>query len=310
MTIEVVDAQVHANVLCQHAGHSGYAAVLACVTGAMDAVGVNAVIIDEFAGVDAERHMLPGHLGPRGAWRSDHPFADYCVLQQPDRFAYVARVDHRDPELESLLDTVVATPNCLGIRIIGLTDGSSWWDDSFLAGDYAGLLGAAEARQIPVFVHIPGRVEALRPYIERFPHLPVIVDHMGIGFPSESEDESARYARLKPVLDLAQYGNVALKWCHIERLAADAFPFADAMPYFRRVLDVYGSERIMWASDATQARRPELSPHPSSWGQCLAYLSGSSMLSESEKSQVLGQTARSILGWKASVSSTVQIRET
>ena len=300
MTTEVVDTQVHANVLCRHAGHSGYEAVLGCVVGAMDAVGVDAVIIDEFEGVDGERHMLPGHLGPQGAWRTDHPFADYCVSQLPDRFAFVARIDHRDPGLESLLDAVLATPSCVAIRIIGLTDGVTWWDDSFLTGDYAQLLGGAESRQIPVFVHRPGRIEALTPYVDKFPDLQLIIDHMGIGFPAPDEDPISRYRRLDEVLAMAQYGNVALKWCHIERLSAESYPFADAMPHVRRVLDAFGGHRIMWASDATQARRPDLSPHPSSWGQCLSYLAGSDMLSAEEKAQVLGQTARTVLRWPAS----------
>jgi L-fuconolactonase len=299
VTIEVVDAQVHVNVLCQHTSHLDNDVVLGCVVGTMDAVGVDAVIIDEFAGVDAKGHMLPGHLGPEGVWRSDHRFADYCVSQIPDRFAYVARIDHRDSDLDSLLDVVAATPNCLAIRIIGLTDGVTWWDDSFLTGDYAHLLAAAQARQIPVFVHIPGRIEALVPYIEQFPDLQLIVDHMGIGFPSEKEDDVTRYGRLDPVLEMAKYDNLALKWCHIERLAVNPYPFTDVMPHVRRILDAFGSHRVMWASDATQSRRPELSPHPSSWGQCLAYLAGSDMLSTAEKVQVLGQTARRILRWPA-----------
>ena len=60
--------------------------------------------------------------------------------------------------------------------------------------------------------------------------------------------------------------------------------------HLRRVIDAFGAERVLWASDFTESR-------PHTWAQSLHYLLYSEQLSESEKAWVLGRSARAVLGW-------------
>ena len=79
-----------------------------------------------------------------------------------------------------------------------------------------------------------------------------------------------RIAQLDAVVDLAQYPNLALKWCHAPaRLSGEPYPHRDVLPHLRRVIDAYGVEHVMWASDYTQSRhtfgRPWAEAVPISW---------------------------------------------
>jgi predicted TIM-barrel fold metal-dependent hydrolase len=91
---------------------------------------------------------------------------------------------------------------------------------------------------------------------------------------------------------MAKYPNLAIKWCHAPaRLSEEPYPHADTVGHLRRVIDAFGAERVMWASDYTESR-----PH-FTWAQSLHYLLYSSLLSETEKEWVLGRSVRQILSW-------------
>ena len=91
---------------------------------------------------------------------------------------------------------------------------------------------------------------------------------------------AGRVAELDRVIDLAQYPNLALKWCHAPTLLSEtAYPYRDVLPLLRRAIEAFGVERIMWASDVTQARVE--ANH--TWAQLLYYLLDSDLLSETKK---------------------------
>jgi len=63
----------------------------------------------------------------------------------------------------------------------------------------------------------------------------------------------------------------------------------------RRVLDAFGPERVMWASDYTVSRLET----GFSWAHTLYYLLGSDQLTLSEKEWLLGKSVRRVLRWPA-----------
>src|ERR1700716_765228 len=101
--IEVVDAQVHLNQLVPDWRTAQPEAVIATAIQAMDAVGVDAVLIAESRGFDAKMRPALGPELPNGAIRAEFPFSERAVAVHPDRFAYLVRVDLRDPELERIV---------------------------------------------------------------------------------------------------------------------------------------------------------------------------------------------------------------
>jgi L-fuconolactonase len=298
LLMNIVDGQLHANQIGPHWQTADLETTLNATVVAMDAVGVHAAVLDEFTGLDDNYHMLPGSYHANGAWRPERPFSELAAATYPDRFVWLTRVDPHDPDLEEQVAGVHAKPGCAGIRVHAGFDGGVWRDPSFLQGGYNDLFAACEARRVPVFIMITPRLDTLEPYLKRFPELPFIIDHIGVSWPAADASPTERYARLDPVRALSQYGNAYLKWSHVERLAAEPYPYPDLMPHFRKVVDAFGAERILWASDHTQAVKSGLSPHPAPYSHSLHYLLDSDVFSAAEKEWLLGRTVRTVLNWQ------------
>lgn len=295
--MEIVDGQLHANQLGPHWQSEDLALTLTATIIAMDAVGVHAAILDEYAGRDEKYNMLPGHYEKSGAFRPERPFSTLAVSTYPERFGWVSRVDPQDPDIDAVVAGLRLQPGCIGIRVHAGIDGAVWRDEAWLDGGYDRLFKACEANQVPVSIMVAPRVTTLKHYVEKFPDLAFIIDHIGITWPAIDTPPTERYRRLDDVRAMSQYPNTYLKWAHIERLAAEPYPYPDAMPHFRKIVDAYGAERVLWASDHTQSKKPELSPHPAPYSHSLHYILDSDLFSKSEKAWLLGKTARAVHKW-------------
>lgn len=302
--IEIIDAQVHLNQLGAGWRTAPADSVIATAIEAMDAVGIDRVLIGEARGFDAQFRPLGEEL-PNGAVRSSYPFSERAVELHPARFAYHVVVDFRDPDLDRLTAEVKGRRGANSMRIVPVPQTGAV--DSLEHGGFNALFAAAERYQVPVFAWVPGRAHLLLPYVQKFPDLRFIVDHCGVGVAPLREGElpvtmqssltrsrADRLAELERVCGMARYPNVALKWCHAPGLMSEQdYPYRDVMPLLRQAIDAFGVERIMWASDYTMARDRDAS----SWAQCLYYLLDSDQLSRTEKQWLLGGSARHVLNW-------------
>jgi len=301
--MEIVDAQVHLNQLVPDWRTADYDRVIAESITAMDAVGVGAVLIAESRGFDAQMRPALGPVLPNGAVRGEFPFSERAVALHPDRFAYLVRIDRKDPELERLMAEVRTKPGALCIRIVPVPNIGEV--EAFERGEFEPLLAAAAEHAVPVFAWFPGRSHLLVPYLRKYPRLQVILDHCGVGvapplvgeLPPTLQTSLAptleeRLQQLERVIDLAQYPNLALKWCHAPGyLSAEPYPHRDMQPWLRRVIDAFGAERVMWASDYTQSRVET----GFSWAHTLHYLLTWDSITETEKEWLLGRSVRHVL---------------
>jgi len=277
--MDIVDAQVHFNRFGSL--ESGLAA--------MDAVGVQALLYDEYWRFDEQSRILPGYGLPNGAFRHVFPLAEAAALQYPERFAYLVRFDRRDPDLQTLIGAVKATPQRKAIRVVPWTPEGF---EQFGAGADDSLFAAAQRHGVPVFVLLPGRTRLLHRYLRKFPDLQVIVDHCGVELqPGRLHDD--RLSGFGEVLALAEYPNVSLKWTHAPRLSAGPYPYPDVLAMLLRVVAAFGKERVMWGSDATQT----VGHH--SWAEALYYVRDTPELSADEKGWILGGSLRRVLDWPA-----------
>jgi L-fuconolactonase len=303
--IEIIDAQVHLNQIGPGWQAAPVDSVIATGIEAMDAVGIDRVLIGEAHGFDSRFRPLGEELA-NGAVRTAFPFSERAVELHPDRFAYHVVVDFRDPELDRLTAEVQARPGANSMRIVPVPQTGAV--GSLEHGEFNALFAAAERHKVPVFAWVPGRAHLLLPYVQRFPDLLFIVDHCGVGVAplrtggelpvtmqsSVTRSREDRVAELERVCGMAQYPNVALKWCHAPGLlSAEDYPYRDVMPLLRQALDAFGADRVMWASDYTVAR----DQNANSWAQCLYYLLDSDQLSRTEKEWLLGGSARRLLNW-------------
>jgi len=303
--IEIIDAQVHLNQLGPDWKTASIDSVIATGIQAMDAVGIDKVLIGEAHGFDSKFRPLGEEL-PNGAIRSPYPFSERAVELHPDRFTYHVVVDFRDPELDRLTAQVQTRPGANSMRIVPVPQTGAV--DSLERGEFDDLFAAAERHQVPVFAWVPSRAPLLLPYIQKFPNLWFIVDHCGVGVAplrigqlpitmesSLTRSRDDRLAELTRVCEMARYPNVALKWCHGPGLLSEEdYPYTDVLPLLRQAIEAFGVERIMWASDYTIAR----DQNGNSWAQCLYYLLDSGQLSRTEKEWLFGGSVRRVLNWK------------
>lgn len=293
----ILDARTHANGTAPAIAGEHDGVIRSAVT-ALDVVGIDRAILDDFEGF-LDHHYCPGQFAENGAWRADLSFSRRAVELFPERFRYLARVEPDDPDMSTLIAALGATPGCAGLRFL-YGPGLLWLDPKFAMGGYDEIFGLASEHGVPVFLYVSGRVEAVVPYAKRFPKLSFVIDHTGVQFPVAGST-AERLALLDPVVELAQYDNIYLKWGHVEYLCAEPYPFASSMPGLRRVIDEFGANRVMWASDYTMARRSDLfaAPPAPSYAQLLHYIADSEALSADEKRWILGRTAASLTKWPA-----------
>ena len=116
----------------------------------------------------------------------------------------------------------------------------------------------------------------------RYPETSVVIDH----FARIGTDGFIRDHQVADLCGLAQYPQVTVKLSAYYALGRKAPPYHDLIPMIRRVLDAYGPERLMWASDA-----PYQVVDGHSYAASLALIRDAEFLSAGDKSWLLEKTA-------------------
>jgi predicted TIM-barrel fold metal-dependent hydrolase len=98
-------------------------------------------------------------------------------------------------------------------------------------------------------------------------------------------------ATIERLLGYAKYPNVAVKWGHAPRLSREPFPYHDLITQLGRVIDAFGANRLMWASDYT------VTVDSHSYGESLFCIRAAEQLSDNDKEWLLGRSARQVLRW-------------
>jgi predicted TIM-barrel fold metal-dependent hydrolase len=268
---DIVDAQIHLNLTLDTQQ----------VLGAMDSLGIQAVVVDEFWGRDARSGRgAPGYLLPNGAYRAITPLAEAAAYQYPERFSYLVRVDPEDPDFEQLIRVIASAPHARAVRLIARSEQTV---AALARGDYGRFFTTAAAHRIPVCVFCPGNARLVRHYAELEPDNAIVLDHVGM-----PRDDS----QFEEVLQLSSLPNVVIKWGHgPEIFHAPSYPFRPMFPYLERCLDAFGADRVMWASDFTAITTDHR------WADELFAVRDSAEISAADKVWLLGGTARKTFDW-------------
>jgi L-fuconolactonase len=86
------------------------------------------------------------------------------------------------------------------------------------------------------------RLRDLVPLIEANPTLDVVIDHMAVcplGNPEQ----------LRLLLELARFPRVYVKISELWAIAAQPYPYLDTQDRVRRLVDAFGPNRLMWATN-------------------------------------------------------------
>jgi predicted TIM-barrel fold metal-dependent hydrolase len=276
-------------------------------------------VVDEtmqHAALDAALRTLLGAIGVDGAVLhplEDVAWAHHRAESEPDRFVVVPMVgrplprvrrwdvvDLDAPDLEGRLSAAAARPGLAGFRCVFLSAS----DLPFERGSgYDTLFRFCADRGLPLASPFAGDPDLVADIAREFPGVPLVLDQMALYAETGGTDDS--WVRLPPILDLARYQNVFVKLTGLPSLSRAAFPYDDIQAQVRRVLDEFGADRCMWASDISYYqgqvgwanRFPALvGPYPGkhTYAQSLAFLRDAAWITPDEKRALLGGTARRV----------------
>ena len=257
--------------------------------GYLDALGVDRVVL--FPGGRAHREGA--------AWLS---------AQLPDRFAYVPQVVPEE-DIEGIAAAAANEPGLVGLRtVIGCPiDGREV--RRLEAGTWDPVFAACERYRVPLFLFITGWLPLACGIAEHFPGLTLIIDHLGLRQPPLDQTDDPPFDKLPQLLDLARFPNVHVKLCGLPGMSKERFPFKDANAPLRTIVDGFGADRLMWASDTTRfVGRIGIGRHQSPltledypgkhrYAEALMFIRENPVLTSAEKEAILGGTAQRVLGW-------------
>jgi predicted TIM-barrel fold metal-dependent hydrolase len=191
------------------------------------------------------------HMRPCGVTRvvliqmSHYGYDNSYMLDMMEKyqgvFSGVAVIDRDDRPRQKMLE--LARRGVRGFRIgAGRRPADRWLDGDGMADMWK--CGADEQLAMCPLIN-PQYLPAVDRMCRRFPDTPVVIDHFArIGI-----DGQFRKADLDNLCGLARHKNVHVKVSAFSALGKKESPYLDLAPMIRRVLDAFGPERLMWATD-------------------------------------------------------------
>ncbi len=234
----------------------------------MDAAGVDAAIIHP------------------PSWDPDsNALAIAAARAHPQRFAILGRLDLDKPESRAVVAGWKQQTGMLGFRFTFLRPHQKTWPTD---GTIDWIFPAAEKAGLPIALLAGDFLPLVGTIAERHPGLKLIVDHMGR---AREKKGLAVFDTMDQLVALAKHPNIAVKATGGPHDATDPYPFRSLHPYYRRIYDAFGPQRMFWGTDITRM--------PCPWRQCVtAFTEEMSWLPAADLSLIMGQAMCDWIGWK------------
>jgi L-fuconolactonase len=216
---------------------------------------------------------------------ASNPAALELAAAHPNRFAVMGAFELHRPDNVRLLPHWLR-PGMVGIRLAFVREPNR----SLLERDEADWFWeAAEACQIPLMVLVPGMLTKVRRVALRHPNLRLIVDHLALP-PHVVFDDLV--PEIRPLADLADLENVAVKASALPCSVSESFPFPTIARAMSDVLAWFGPSRVFWGSDLTRL--------PCSYRDVVRFFVDEVAYRDpGERDLVLGQGLLRWIGWDA-----------
>ena len=215
----------------------------------------------------------------------DNGYIADSVERFPDRFIGHGLIDPQDPNNAEQVRYWIKERGLVGFRfhpmyypdekiLLTQQNGPMWEEIAALDAIIQFHLRAAFADQVAVIA-------------QRYPHLRLILDHMG--YPQLDAEEAA----FQPIVELARYDNVHLKLSDVAGRSHQAFPYADVHPFIEKLLSVFGAERTVWGTGYPGHHRQKHN-WPSLAQELQLIREGLPFLTDNDQERILGGTAAQI----------------
>ena len=176
------------------------------------------------------------------AYEYDNNYVADVARMWPDRFVSVCILDPTRFDAADQLTYWVEERGVRGLRLFPAGEREALWLDdprTFPLWERAGKLG------IPVCVCLRFRqLPRLLAALERHPQVRVALDHLG----APRLEDGPPYESTAPLFELTRLPNVYLKFSSVNLYGA-AKGRSTPREFFNRLLQAFGSHRIMWGSN-------------------------------------------------------------
>lgn len=172
----------------------------------------------------------------------DNTYVAACASAEPNRFAAVCVVDPRVPGAERRLEHWAAR-GCRGLRLRPriLAESAIFGDPS----TYPIWETAARLKLVVSLLSSPEHAPAISSLAERFPDVPIVLDHLG----HPRVEDGVHGAAFQALLHLARHPRIFIKASGFYHFSREPFPYADCHDLLRSIYDCFGPQRILWGSD-------------------------------------------------------------
>ena len=173
-------------------------------------------------------------------YRYDNRYVAAVLKRYPQFFQGVCRVDPLDPAAPDHLARLVEEQGFRGVRLSPAGNPSGDWIHGPLMPP---LWSRCRELKVPMTILAPiTRIPEVGDLISRFPDLTVVIDHM-------ADCPLDRPSELEKLIALRRYPKVFVKISHTWSLSRQPYPYLDAQQQVKRLYDVFGPQRLMWATD-------------------------------------------------------------
>ncbi len=171
----------------------------------------------------------------------DNSYLTDTAVNNPKTFRVVGMVDNLAPHPGRMMR------NLLKRHVTGFRITSGVHQEKWLAGgmDEMWKTAADTGQNICCLIN-PKELAQIDAMCAKHPSTPVVIDH----FARVGVDGMIRDADVAALVKLAKHKNTTLKISAYYALGKKRPPYLDLVPMIRRMLDAYGPERLMWASDS------------------------------------------------------------
>ncbi len=178
------------------------------------------------------------------AYRWDNRLVADVVRECREFATGVCALNPNDPGSPSTLERYHQECGIRGLRVFPV-EGPDGVRSFELTGHVALWEKCAELGIVVCALINPPEIPALRRMLERFPGVPVVLDHCANLAAGDAPDSG----NLRSVLALAGYPNLHAKLSFVVTGSDGGYPCEDTLPLARKVIEAFGPERCTWGSD-------------------------------------------------------------
>ncbi|HEY1466172.1 MAG TPA: amidohydrolase family protein [Acidimicrobiales bacterium] len=235
-------------------------------------------VLDTLAGAGVAQMVA---VQAAGAYGDDNRYVVDVAKSHPDSLRAVAVVDPDDPGAAEIITELAACRGVSGVRCMAVRPSATWVGTEKADNAFA---AAADSGLTVVLTVFTEQLLALRPVLERFSDVPVVLDHCAF-----ADMSGATVARDSPLPALAGLPHVTVKVTshNLNPLGAGGA----ARPFVGQLVGWFGTHRILWGSDYPQTT------HDNYAGLVDLATDAFADLAPAERAAVLGGNTRRLFGF-------------